>query len=117
MKFLLFADEEVGAVLLRAIEGIDLKNEDQEVVQNIFQKFVDSQYASAVYKVIAQCLFVKNDDGEIYSCKDDWRLLDTIPFHITSKFLSNIVELTLPSDESSLRTEVKKLVSLLTQKQ
>lgn len=112
----LFADQSVGVVLLKAIEGIDLKKEDNAVVTNIFQKLIDSKYDEAVYKLIAQCLYLKDEHGNHLSCKKDWHLLDKIPFHITTKFLSNIVELTLPSNEGDLRTEIKKLIRLLTSK-
>ena len=112
----LFSDDEVGHILLKAVEGIDIKNNDSEAVQKTFANLIDTKYAVAVYKVIAQCLFIKTESGEYVNCKSDYLILDQIPAHITIKFLSNIIELTLPQDENSLRSEIKKLMGLLTSK-
>ncbi len=110
----LFSDEDTGGVLLKAIEGIDLKKDDEKVVKKAFVSLIDTNYSLAVYKIIARCLYIKNENGEYINCKDDYYLLDKMPFHITVKFLTHIIELSLPQDENSLRTEIKKLLSLLT---
>lgn len=112
----MFADEEVGFVILKAIEGIDLKKENEETVKKTFVNLIDTKYALAVYKIIAQCLYIKDENGEHISCKNDYLILDKIPAHIVIQFLNNIVELSLPGSESKLRTEIKKLISLLTTK-
>ena len=111
----IFNHPEHGAILYKMVDGIDLNSDNKDEIQKIAQNLIDTNYATLVYHFIASCIYIEKN-GKWVSCEDDYLLIDDFPFGLTVKLLNKALELTLPEKELEVKTEIKKLIALLTKK-
>lgn len=105
-----------GAILLKLIEGIDINKDNKEDFKDVAVSLIDTNYASLVYHFVACCTYVRESDGSLTSCENQYELFDTVPFDLTVKLLTHALELTLPTKEHEVKKEIKKLLNILAPK-
>lgn len=111
----IFNNEKHGRLLLKFVENIDLDNTEEDQIKKNAFNLIDTNYSSLVYHFIASCIYIKDEESnEMINCANQYELMDSFPISLITKLLYTSLELTLPEKEYEVKSEIKKLMALLT---
>lgn len=107
-------DEKCGHLLIKIIDGIDIKENVENVKEVIQRAIINPDYVRLFYSVVACCVFVKNEDGKMFNLKNNIEMVEFIPIEIQIEILNYILELSIPVDLNKFSNNVKKLQARMT---